>query len=98
MTLSTLAWADALNISQGRDETHGTAGSQTKQHNSELAADLKTEKGQEGGEREGELVRGTGIEPQEGFNHLTVSFLLEENAGIVMATTEHEKKSHLMRI
>jgi len=45
MILSTLAWADALNISQGRDGSHGTADSQIKQHSSGLAADLKTEKG-----------------------------------------------------
>lgn len=92
MTLSTLPQADALTISQGRNRRHGTAGLQSKQHNSGLAADLKTEKDQEGGERERELVRGKLIEPQEGFNHLTVSFLLEENAGIVMATVERSQE------
>lgn len=85
-TLPTLAWAGALSISPGRGGRHGTG----------LAGDLKTEKGQEGGEREGELVRGTCTEPREGINHVTVSFLLEENAGIVTAATEHEAKFHLI--
>lgn len=58
----------------------GTAVSQNKQHNSGLAADVKTNKDWEGGGREGELFKGKVIEPQEGFNHPTVSFVLEEYA------------------
>lgn len=42
-------------------------------------------------ERERELFREEFIEPQDGFNHPAVSFLLEEYARIVMATMEHEK-------